>query len=122
MKPDVAYIKIKKLLHLRYPPPEFIVWEELTITEGANYRRADFFVMSQWRSQNYKRIAFEIKLFHSDFVNELKDPRKREPAMKYSHEFYYVAPLNVIPVAELPEGCGLIELNATSLRVKRRAM
>ena len=118
---ESKYGKIRCLLHQRYAPPEWMLWEELTFMSGITHRRMDMFVMSQWRSSGNMRIAIEIKTSHADFVNELKDPLKRKPAMDYSDEFYYVAPRNVIPVEELPESCGLIELNKTQLRIRRRA-
>lgn len=115
---SAAFKKIRHLLAVRYAPPEWMIWEELTIRD----RRMDMFVMSQWRSQAYRRIAFEIKTSYRDYVNELNQPTKRQAAIKVSHEFFFVAPRNIIPVDELPEGCGLIELNRTQLRVRKRPL
>ena len=57
--------------------------------------------------------ALEIKVTHEDFLRELSDPRKRIPAMDIAHRFAFVAPAGVIQKNEIPEGCGLIEIDGS---------
>lgn len=73
-------------------------------------RTIDGFAMSTLSHNNFKRRAFEVKVSRSDFLHELKDPLKRRYAMHLSNEFYFVAPLDIIRVEEVPFACGLIEV------------
>ncbi len=63
---------------------------------GYGARTMDAWAMNCWESTGFRKIAFEVKVSRSDFLRELKDPRKREPAMKVSHQFYFVAPAGMI--------------------------
>jgi hypothetical protein len=65
--------------------------------------------------------AYEIKVSRSDWLEELKQPRKREPAMLISNVFYFVAPVGVIHPKEVPEGCGLLVCDRGHLTVAVRA-
>lgn len=72
--------------------------------------RIDAFFMSVFPSEGLKRVAYEIKSSRADFRREIKEPRKRRAALRVSNEFYFVAPIGIIPVAEVPLECGLIEV------------
>jgi hypothetical protein len=51
------------------------------------------------------RTAFEVKVSRSDWRRE--SPEKRRAWKAVTHRYIYVSPANVIPVAEVPEDCGL---------------
>ena len=86
-------------------------------------KRIDAFVLNLWPSKNYRSISFEIKISRGDFKKEVKDPMKRYPGMMISNEFYFVTPPSLISVDELPEYCGLMEVNEESKLVTvRRAV
>lgn len=76
--------------------------------------RIDVWAMHLWHER--QTIAFEIKVSRGDFELELANPDKRAPAMALAHQFYFVAPKGLIDVAELPEHCGLIEVEARRQR------
>ena len=124
-KPKWTAADIKERLRDRYPPPEWALIPELRI--GTSYgrlveKRIDAWAINCWRSQKFLKISFEIKVSRSDFLRELKDPKKRLPAMSVSNEFYFVAPKGIIKKEELPDDCGLIELlDSGSLRLAVRA-
>ena len=42
-------------------------------------------------------------------VLELKHPLKRRIGMRYSNEFYFVTPVRLVEIAEIPAACGLVE-------------
>jgi hypothetical protein len=71
----------------------------------------DAYVIAAWPSAGNKRMAFEIKTSRADFLNEIKKPLKRRPAMHFSNEFYFVAPKGMIKDEELPLNCGLMEVD-----------
>jgi hypothetical protein len=56
-----------------------------------------------------KRVCYEVKTFRSDFLAELKHPLKRRIGMRYSNEFYFVTPAQLVDIAEIPAECGLVE-------------
>lgn len=56
-----------------------------------------------------RRICYEVKTSRADFLGELKHPLKRRIGMRYSNEFYFVTPADLVQVAEIPPECGLIE-------------
>jgi hypothetical protein len=56
-----------------------------------------------------KRVCYEVKTSRADFLGELKNPLKRRIGMRYSNEFYFVAPANMLKPDDVPAECGLIE-------------
>lgn len=79
--------------------------------DGINVDRTiDFFAINCYPSKSFNRIAYEIKISRSDFLQELRDPEKMKPFMELSNEFYFVAPKGLISKEELPEDVGLVEV------------
>lgn len=93
---------------MRYPAPEWVVLEEIENPERGNYRRFDIVAISVRGAPRV--IVLEIKASRSDFLNEIRDPMKREPGMRLGTEFLYVVPTGMIDKSEVPDGCGLIEV------------
>jgi hypothetical protein len=116
---DLTEQKIKGLLSERHPPEQWIFWTELeNSVEKKGYRRIDAYAINR---KNLTCIAYEIKTSKADFYAELADPTKRQPFIDASSEFYFVAPLELIPTSEIPDDCGLIEAGNLALSVKRGA-
>ncbi len=107
----ITAVDILKLLRERYPPPEWLTFDELRISTGytRGEERIDFWAMDTYPAQAFKRIAFEIKVSRNDFSAELRKPAKRKPALLLSNQFYFVAPVGVIPVDRIPIDAGLME-------------
>lgn len=116
---------IKSLLALRHPPGEWVLIYELSNGTGYNpkQRYIDAFAFNCYPSKNNIRIAYEIKVSRSDFVNELKHPEKRQWAMDVCHQFYFACAPGVAEKSEIPEGCGLLVAtkNANMMRVQLHA-
>jgi len=74
-------------------------------------RWIDVFEMAMHDSDDLRRIAYEIKVSRSDFLAEVKNPAKRSVAMMHSNQFFFVAPVGLIRDYELPQDCGLIEVD-----------
>ena len=101
-------------LRQRHPATrgEWLFFEELRGGTGfgsSNEQRIDAFALSCW-GRHQERIAYEIKVSRSDWLRELKKPRKRAMARRYSTQFYFVAPKGLIKVEELPPDAGLVEV------------
>jgi hypothetical protein len=69
-----------------------------------------------------KRVCYEVKTSRADFLSELKRPLKRRIGMRYSNEFYFVTPADLVRIAEIPPECGLVEAGyATFVEWKGRS-
>ncbi len=112
-------------LKVRYPRERgWVCFTEVTFADTAawNSRRIDVLFFNYWYSKQYKRIALELKRARSNFLQELREPEKRAPVMKMVNEFYYVAPKGMIKPDEVPDDCGLIEIDDNGIcRMKKRA-
>ncbi len=119
-------------LYRRFPPPEFFSAHEVVVgftererrhpsfAEGTE-RRADFLALRLWGHKVGHLLGFEVKVTRSDFLQELKDPTKREPMEAVCAACYFVAPKGIFDVSELPEGWGWLETRASGLVTRREA-
>jgi len=70
----------------------------------------DLFAINCYPSKGNHKIAFEIKTSRSDFLNEMKKPLKRHPALMISNQFYFAAPKGMLKPDEIPQEAGLVEV------------
>lgn len=84
-------------------------------------RWIDVAVFKMWQSTGLTRSAFEIKVSRSDFLNELKQPEKHKWCLDCFHEFWFVAPKEIIQIEELPEGVGWFYPKGSKLVTARQA-
>jgi len=99
-----------------FPSPQWIVLEEISIPGSNGSRRADIVALSIWGPTRV--VVCEIKASRADFLNEIRDPSKRERGVSFGTEFVFVVPHNMVRVDEVPEGCGLYEVQRNR-RLKR---
>ena len=107
---------IIEALRRRHPPPEWVFFDELRAGSGwwsknshvVPEQRVDAWAMNCWSSRHYLRVAYEVKVSRSDFLNELKESSKRESALAISNEFYFAVPRHLVAPAEVPDDAGLI--------------
>ena len=91
---------------------EWLFFRELRVGTGrrnGNVQRLDAFALNSLPHTAMKRICYEIKTSRADFLAELKNPLKRRIGMRYSNEFYFVTPAEMVDIGEIPPECGLIE-------------
>ena len=97
-------------------------WATLGMTDEHNpwiasaEQRIDAFAFHTWRSQKYRRVAYEVKLSRQDLNRELNQPHKCAAALALSNEFYLVAPTDVLEggmLNRVPETWGVIEWTTT---------
>lgn len=55
------------------------------------------------------RTAIEVKISRSDFARESEE--KRRPWRKITHRFVYATPVGLLQRYEIPDGCGLWEVD-----------
>jgi hypothetical protein len=82
----------------------------------------DVAVFDLWPSKGLLRSAFEIKVSRSDFIRELQQPSKHKWVLESFHEFWFVAPKDVIQLDELPVNVGWMCPRGNNLVVKRHAV
>lgn len=113
-RPAFTADEIGALLRTKYPAEEWIFFEELRF--GTGYGRnaeteIDAWAMNTWPSKGFLKIAFEIKIYRSDFLKEIQDPNKRKPALSISNQFYFIGPKGLMSKHEMPDECGLMEIS-----------
>lgn len=91
-------------------------------TGQQRYRWIDVAVFRMWRMKGLTRSAFEIKVTRHDFLCELEEPEKHQWVQEAFHEFWFVAPENIIQVEELPVGAGFMYPRGNKLCIKRHAV
>jgi hypothetical protein len=118
-----------KLIRQRYPVnrpdgyQKHVVLEQVPDGTGMYHGRwIDAVVFDLWPSKGLLRSAFEIKVSRSDFLRELANPVKYKWAVESFHEFWFVAPQDVIKIEELPANVGWLFPRAGKLAIKRRAI
>ncbi len=91
---------------------EWLFFRELRVGTGHRNRsaqRLDAFALNTLPHLAMKRVCYEAKTSRADFLCELKQPLKRRMGLRYSNEFYFLAPAEMIHPSEIPIECGLIE-------------
>ena len=93
-------------------PAEWLFLRELRVGTGrqnSGAQRLDAFALNTLPHMAMKRVCYEAKTSRADFLSELKRPLKRRIGMRYSNEFYFVAPADLVRITEIPPECGLVE-------------
>lgn len=99
-----------------------VVLEQVPDGTGMNQNRwIDAAVFEMWPSKGLTRSAFEVKVSRSDFLRELDMPEKHKWCEDSFHYLYFVAPKEVIQLAELPKGIGWLYPRGDKLCVARHA-
>jgi len=109
-----------RLIRKRYEGDAHIVLEQVPNATGFYQTRwIDVAVFSLWPSKGITRSAFEIKVARSDFIHELQNAQKYQWAKDCFHEFWFVAPKDIVQIGELPDGIGLMQPWGDKLVIKR---
>lgn len=118
-----------KLIRQRYPldrPDGYqshVVLEQVPDGTGVHLGHwIDAVVFSLWESKGLFRAAFEVKVSRSDFIHELQKPLKHQWVLECFHEFWFVAPQEVIQLDELPPSIGWMCPRGSKLVIKRHAI
>ncbi len=82
----------------------------------------DVAVFQMWTSKGLSRSAFEVKVSRADFLNELSHPEKHQWCLDCFHQFWFVAPKEIIQLEELPVGVGWMYPRGDKLCIARHAV
>ena len=99
--------------HAMHPSEsEWLFLHELRVGTGrqnGGAQRLDALALNTLPHTAMKRVCYEMKISRADFRSEIKRPLKRRIGMRYSNEFYFVTPADLIGLTEIPPECGLVE-------------
>lgn len=88
-------------------------------TGWADLNTADLMVMGEWPSTGNELHGFEIKISRSDWLNEVKNPRKNESVKSYCDRWWLViADENMVKPGELPDDWGMMVWQGKGKRLK----
>lgn len=112
-----------ELLREKFPPGSYALFPEVRNATGVRGDRyADAVMMSLWPSRGLEITGFEIKASRSDWLRELKDPRKAEGVACYCDRWFVLATSkDIVKVDELPKTWGLMARGARGLGVVKAA-
>ncbi|MFL6414054.1 MAG: hypothetical protein ACJ74Y_00050 [Bryobacteraceae bacterium] len=102
---------------------EWLFLRELRIGTGHRHhemQRLDAFALNCLPHLGMKRVCYEVKISRADFVGEVRRPLKRRIGMRFSNEFYFVAPAGMLAHDEVPNDCGLIEIGQAITEESKR--
>jgi len=119
---EAALIEIvQRAMHAS--PSEWLFFRELRVgtdRHNGGAQRLDAFALNSLPHTAMKRVCYEVKTSRGDFLSELKRPLKRRIGMRYSNEFYFVTPADLVNAAEIPADCGLVEAGCASFAEWKR--
>ncbi len=104
---------------------EWLFLRELRVGTGmrrSSLQRLDAFALNSLPHTGMRRICYEVKTSRVDYLGELKQPLKRRIGMRYSNEFYFVTPANLVKTGEIPPECGLVEAGLASAQEWRELL
>lgn len=98
------------LLKVRYQAPEWACLTQVANGTGASGGRyADVVAMNLWPSRGLEIVGVEIKVSRSDWVSELRNPKKADDMMKHCDSWILcVSDAAIVQPGELPKGWGLL--------------
>ena len=94
------------------------------VPDGTGYEQSrwiDVVIFKMWRMHGLTRSAYEIKVSRQDFVHELQHPEKHQWCKDSFHEFWFVAPKEILKEEELPSGAGWMYPQGDKLVIGRHA-
>jgi hypothetical protein len=111
-----------EVLRKRHPSPKWVFLTEVRTRTGYSTtygedmdseRYIDAFALCVWKSGNYQRIVYELKISRSDWLSELSNPAKKAQAFFLSHQFWFVLAPGVYireDYQKVDSGCGIMEI------------
>lgn len=90
-------------------------------TGGGASRSADALVVSCWPSRGIWFGGIEVKVSRSDWLSELRNPRKSAEIQRFCSYWWIATPEGIVKPEELPETWGHFEVAPGSVKLVRAA-
>jgi hypothetical protein len=115
--------KLRDLLRRKFPADQYAMLYEVRDAAGFQASRsADVMMVGLWPSRGNMLEGFELKVSRSDWLRELKQPKKADAFFKFCDRWWVVAGHGaVVKLDELPEPWGLMVAKGNGLSVVRMA-
>jgi hypothetical protein len=113
----------ERLRHV-FPGPAYVRLPQVRNGTGyarARTRTADAMIASVWPSRGLWLAGVEIKVSRSDWKKELARAEKSCEIQRYCKRWYVAAPVGVVPMEELPDTWGLIEMRENTAAIAKAA-
>lgn len=116
-KRKVVELNTEQVLHSlmkMHEPTKWAFFDELRIGTGKgkdSEQRLDAYAINYYPSKRNVTRCYEIKVSRGDFFNEIKKPWKKRAGLRLSNEFYFVTPQGLVDIEEVPNECGLMEVD-----------
>jgi hypothetical protein len=91
-----------------HPESEWLFAGEVGLLGFQNQQRIDAFAVALWPSKKAIRHSYEIKVSRQDFLNEIKNPQKRQFALDNSEQFWFAIADGIADKSEIPDEAGLL--------------
>jgi hypothetical protein len=121
--PKLSTAEVRAALRERFKAPEYAYFDEVRDGTGGHFLgTADALAMSVWPSRGLVLIGMEIKVSRSDWLRELKNPRKNERIQLQCDRWYLVVgDAKVLGAGELPTNWGLMVPRGKGLVIQKEA-
>lgn len=119
---DWSEFKVLSKLEHVFPSGAFAILPQVRDTTGnTGIHVVDAVVASMWPSRGVWLGGVEIKITKSDWRKELRDVNKASVLQSFCKYWFVAAPSGVIPVGEVPEAWGLIEVREDGATIVKPA-
>lgn len=111
------------ILRKKYPEKEYALMAEVSDMAGFHRSRsADYIAVNLWPSRGLAINGIELKSFRSDFLNELKNPKKAENIFQFCDYFWLLTTDDTIAkLEEIPDSWGWMCIKGERIFIKKDA-
>lgn len=122
MKPEKK-VDVWSVLSKRYPSNEYALMAEVSDDAGfGRSRSADYIAVNLWPSRGLTIEGIELKSYRSDWLNELKNPKKAENIFQYCDYFWLLtASEDIAKAEEIPDTWGWMCIKGEKIFIKKDA-
>lgn len=115
--------EVMDALRQRFGEPSWALFAGVANGTGSRARRwADAIAMSVWPSRGLEIHGFEVKTRRSDWLRELKNPKKADAVATYCDRWWIAAGnKDVVKVDELPPEWGLLIPHGKTMKIVKDA-
>ncbi|HNU15323.1 MAG TPA: hypothetical protein PKI55_12790 [Chitinophagaceae bacterium] len=106
-----------QILRNKFPANEYVLIQEVSDASGFSRSRSlDYMLINLWQSRGLAVTGIEQKSHRSDWLNELKNPKKQENHYKHCDYFYLLTTNEkVASLDEIPITWGWYHINSSGI-------
>jgi hypothetical protein len=123
-QPSVAgeAARILRALGARHERPEWVFLTEAPMLGGNGPVHLDALAINCFWSKGFVTVGYEVKVSRSDFLGELKRPKKTAASARMCSAFYFAVPNGLVKPEEVPAPYGLVNVYESGhVRIAKRS-